>query len=72
MKKVYGDPPYLIVPLYMKVFGAIMLITASVFLGAMALGHAVDGVDMAGMTVTAPVLAYLIHLWLMPPGGERA
>ena len=72
MKRSYGDPPVLIIPLFLKIFALVMLIVVGVALGGLALDRPVGRVDLVGMTITAPVLAYLIHLWLAPSSAEAA
>ena len=66
MKSVYGDPPVLIVPLFLKIYASVMLLAVVVVLGAFALDTPIGSVDLVVITVTAPVLSYLIHLWLAP------
>lgn len=71
MNASYGRPPWFVPNLFVKVFAAVAALVALVAIIAATLGEPIGFVDMTGILVTAPILSYLIHLWLLPwPGAD--
>ena len=57
--------------IFWKVFGVIfVLLVASWLLIPRVTGYEIESQDYGGSSICAPILAYLIHLWLIP--GKRA
>jgi hypothetical protein len=73
LRESYGDPAWFVPGLYTKVLAVLIGLAAAVALVAFAIGDPLGIVDLVGMTVTAPVLAYLIHVCMLPwPGRGSA
>lgn len=67
----YGEPPWLVPRVYLKVLAWVIGIAAAFAAGAALIGKPLGIVDLVGMTITAPILSFLIHLWLLPwPGAD--
>jgi hypothetical protein len=66
MKSSYGNPPVFIPALFMKVLVAVLAAVLVGFVVIYAVMGPLTGVDIAGTLVCAPIVAYLVHLWLAP------
>jgi hypothetical protein len=72
MRPSYGEPPWFVPRVFVRVFAAVAGLAAVVAGLAAGLGEPIGLVDMTGIIVTAPLLSYLVHLWLLPwPGCEH-
>lgn len=66
MKHSYGNPPFFVPALFLKVFAAVLAAVLVGFLIIYVVLGPLTGVDVAGTLVCAPIAAYLVHLWLAP------
>ncbi len=66
MKSSYGQPPFFVPVLYVRVLAATVLAVLLSMILIVVLWEPIDRVDMIGSAVCTPLVAYLIHLWLAP------
>jgi hypothetical protein len=66
IKESYGHPPIFIPTLFLKVFAVILALVLVSFILISTLHEPIGMVDIVGTLICAPIVTYLIHLWLAP------
>jgi hypothetical protein len=66
IKESYGQPPVFIPAMFLKVFAVILALVLVSFVLISTLHEPIGMVDIVGTLICAPIVAYLIHLWLAP------
>jgi len=66
IRESYGHPPIFMPRLFLKVFGVILALVLVSFVFISTLHEPIGMVDIIGTLICAPIVAYLIHLWLAP------
>ncbi len=70
LKSSYGDPPWLITDLFVRVLSIGLTIAIIGLIVAYALTGPITKVDGIGTAIVTPIAAYLVHLWLAPDRPE--
>ena len=70
--KFFSKQPF-VGRVFWKVFAAtVVLLVAGWILIPRVFGYEIESQDYGGSSICAPILAYLIHLWILPgPDSER-
>lgn len=71
LKDSYGDPPWLVTDLFVKVLAVALVVAIVGLIVAFLLTGPITTVDGVGTAVVTPIAAYLVHLWLAPERAER-
>jgi len=70
-RKTVGKLPF-VAGLFWKTLAiVVVLVVVTWFLVVRLSGYAITAADYGGTTISTVLLAYLVHLWLMPGGPEH-
>ena len=61
----YGEPPVFVPALFAKVLAVTMAVVLAGLVGVSLLFGPMTRVDLAGTLICTPIVAYLVHLWLV-------
>ena len=70
LKPSYGNPPWLVTDLFVKVLSVGLVIAIIGLVLAYKLTGPISQIDGIGTAIVTPIAAYLIHLWLAPDRAE--
>ena len=70
LKASYGDPPWFVTDLFLKVFAVGIVVAILGLLTAFWLTGPISRVDAIGTCIVTPLGAYLVHLWLAPERSD--
>ena len=65
----YGEPPLFVPALFAKVLAVTMAGVLAGLVGVSLLFGPMTRVDLVGTLICTPIVAFLVHLWLIP-GAE--